>query len=53
MAADLELQMLDRQIGGADRHIRAGNDDDDVDAMRGQPAADRARIPVRIADPHP
>ena len=41
----LELEMLDREIRGADHDERAGEDDDDVDAVRQPPSARAAADP--------
>ena len=51
MPPDLVLQVLDRQVGGPHHHVCARDDDDEVDAVCSQPAADGPRIPLRIADP--
>ena len=51
MPADLVLKVLDRQVGGPHHHVCARNDDDDVDAVCGQPAANGPGIPSRVADP--
>ena len=41
--AQLELQVLDRQVGGADDDERADEDDDEVDAVRRAASAPSSR----------
>ena len=52
MPADLELQMLDRQVGGANDDVGAGDDDDDVDPVR-RSASGRARAGSHRGSPIP
>ena len=42
----LELQVLDRQVGGADDDERADDDDDEVDAVRQHPVDEAAADPT-------
>jgi hypothetical protein len=52
-ARQLELQMPDRKIGGARDDECPGQDQQHVDPVGRRPAAQRARIPARVADAEP